>query len=53
MKIKEQLKKILLQYDEKIQLSLILAKNRNIFNMFVKTLDDACEEFVYISAPYL
>jgi len=52
-KTKEQLKKVLLQYDEKTQLSLILAKNRNIFDMFVKTLDDAREEFVYISAPYL
>jgi len=53
LKIKEQLKKVLLQYDEKTQLSLILAKNRNTFDMFVKTLDEAREEFVYISAPYL
>jgi len=53
VKIKKQLKKVLLQYDEKTQLSFILAKVVSMFDIFVKTLDDAREEFISISAPYL
>jgi len=53
LKTQEQLKNVLAEYDEKTQLSLILAKSISIFDIFVKTLDDAREEFILISAPYL
>ena len=53
LKTKEQLNNVLLEYDEKTQLSLILAKSVSIFDIFIKTLDDAREEFILISAPYL